>query len=219
VIDAQSRRAVEAVIMAAVEPVETQVLAQLLELPVAEVEGICTLLAAEFSERGFVLARVAGGWRFQTHPDLAAYVERYVLEGSHARLSGAALETLAIVAYKQPVTRAQLSAIRGVDVDGVVRSLLERGYIEELGREEGPGHPVRYGTTQLFLERLGLDSLAKLPPLAELMPGPEALEDLEARLREAGRPARSPRRRRPGRRPGEDQGRLEDWSEAPPGGG
>jgi segregation and condensation protein B len=219
VTDPQSQRAVEAVIMAAVEPVETQVLAQLLELPVAEVEGICTLLAAEFSERGFVLARVAGGWRFQTHPDLAAYVERYVLEGSHTRLSGAALETLAIVAYKQPVTRAQLSAIRGVDVDGVVRSLLERGYIEELGREEGPGHPARYGTTQLFLERLGLESLAKLPPLAELMPGPEALEDLEARLREAGRPIRSPRRR--SRRPGGHQGRLEveDWGEAPTGGG
>ena len=219
-IDEQSRRAVEAVLMASVEPVEPQLLAQLLELPVAEVEGICTLLAAEFSERGFVLARVAGGWRFQTHPDLAPYVERYVLEGHHSRLSAAALETLAIVAYKQPVTRSQLGAIRGVDVDGVVRSLLERGYIEELGREDGPGHPIRYGTTQLFLERLGIDSLAKLPPLADLMPGPEALEDLEARLRESARPARPPRRRRRGRRPAESQGRLgDDWDEAPAGGG
>jgi segregation and condensation protein B len=220
VIDAQSRRAVEAVLMAAVEPVEPQLLAQLLEMPVAEVEGICTLLAAEFSERGFLLVRVAGGWRFQTHPDLAPYVERFVLEGHHARLSAAALETLAIVAYKQPVTRSQLGAIRGVDVDGVVRGLLERGYIEELGREDGPGHPVRYGTTPLFLERLGIDSLAKLPPLADMMPGPEALEELEARLREAARPARVARRRRRGRRPGESQGRLgdDDW-EAPVGGG
>src|SRR5581483_3860200 len=95
--------------------------------------------------------KVAGGYRFQTHPDCAPYVERYLLEGRHARLSGAALETLAVIAYKQPVTRSQLSAVRGVDVDGVVRSLLDRGYIEEVGRTDGVGHPVQYGTTRLFL--------------------------------------------------------------------
>lgn len=210
----EARRAIEAVLMAAVEPVEPHLLAQLVELPVAEVEGLCSLLAAEFAGRGFLLARVAGGYRFQTHPDLAPYVERYLLEGRQARLSAAALETLAVIAYKQPVTRAQLSAVRGVDVDGVVRSLLERGYISELGREDGPGHPIRYGTTRLFLERLGLDSLERLPSLADLVPGCEVVEDLEARLREAARPTRavspaSRRRRLRTRRPGEGQGRLE----------
>jgi segregation and condensation protein B len=211
----EARRAIEAVLMAATEPVEPQVLAQLVERPVAEVEGLCALLAAECAGRGFMLARVAGGYRFQTHPDLAPYVERYVLEGRHSRLSSAALETLAVIAYKQPVTRSQLSAVRGVDVDGVVRSLLERGYIEELGREDGPGHPIRYGTTRLFLVRLGLDSLAKLPPLGDLVPSAEAVEDLEARLRETARPTAGPvgrrrRRRFRARRPGEGQGRLEE---------
>ena len=208
----EARRAIEAVLMAATEPVEPHLLAQLVERPVTEVEGLCTLLAAECSDRGFILTRVAGGYRFQTHPDLAPYVERYLLEGRHARLSGAALETLAVIAYKQPVTRAQLSAVRGVDVDGVVRSLLERGYIEDLGREAGPGHPVRYGTTRLFLERLGLDSLDHLPPLADLMPSGDVVEDLEARLREAARPTRpgppGGRRRSRPRRPGDGQGRL-----------
>lgn len=212
-MNTEARRAIEAVLMAAVEPVEPQVLAQLVELPVAEVEGLCALLAAECTGRGFMLAKVAGGYRFQTHPDLAPYVERYLLEGRHSRLSAAALETLAVIAYKQPVTRTQLSAVRGVDVDGVVRSLLERGYIAELGREEGPGHPIRYGTTPLFLERLGIDSLSGLPPLADLVPGADVVEDLEARLREAARPAGPPTRRRRrarARRPGEGQARLGD---------
>jgi segregation and condensation protein B len=206
-------RAIEAVLMAATEPVEPQMLAQLIERPVAEVEGLCAILAAECSGRGFVLAKVAGGYRFQTHPELAPYVERYLLEGRHARLSNAALETLAVIAYKQPVTRSQLSAVRGVDVDGVVRGLLERGYIEELGREDGPGHPVRYGTTRLFLERLGIESLDKLPPLADLVPGADVLDDLETRLREAARPTRPPalrRRRTRARRPGPGQASLEE---------
>ncbi len=220
----EAARAIEAVLMAATEPVEPQLLAQLVELPVAEVEGLCALLAADCSGRGYVLVKVAGGYRFQTHPDLAPYVERYLLEGRHSRLSSAALETLAVIAYKQPVTRAQLSAVRGVDVDGVMRSLLGRGYIEELGREDGPGHPARYGTTNLFLERLGLESLDKLPPLADLVPSAEAVEDLEARLREAARPAVRPpsrrRRRSRARRPGEGQSQLgevsEEWTPAPP---
>ena len=105
-----------------------------------------------------MLVRVAGGYRFQSHPDLAPYVERFVLEGQSARLSAAALETLAIVAYKQPVSRAQIAAIRGVNVDGVMRTLQQRGYIEEVARDPGPGQAVLYGTTRLFLERLGLDS-------------------------------------------------------------
>ena len=208
------RRVIEAVLMAATEPVEPQVLAQLIERPVAEVEGLCALLAAECTGRGFVLVKVAGGYRFQTHPDLAPYVERYLLEGRHARLSGAALETLAVIAYKQPVTRSQLSAVRGVDVDGVVRSLLDRGYIEEVGRTEGVGHPVQYGTTRLFLERLGLESLERLPALADLVPDPGVMDELEARLAEATRSGvrfDPVRRRRPAAaRPGEGQATLGD---------
>ena len=208
------RRAIEAVLMAATEPVEPQLLAQLIERPVAEVEGLCALLAAECAGRGFVLAKVAGGYRFQTHPDMAPYVERYLLEGRNARLSAAALETLAVIAYKQPVTRSQLSAVRGVDVDGVVRSLLDRGYIEEVGRTEGVGHPIQYGTTRLFLERLGLESLEKLPPLADLVPDPGVMEELESRLAEASRPGirfDAVRRRRPTPvKPGEGQTSLGD---------
>jgi segregation and condensation protein B len=207
-------RAIEAVLMAATEPVEPQMLAQLIERPVAEVEGLCAILAAECSGRGFILAKVAGGYRFQTHPDLAPYVERYLLEGRHARLSNAALETLAVIAYKQPVTRSQLSAVRGVDVDGVVRSLLDRGYIEEVGRTEGVGHPIQYGTTRLFLERLGLESLDKLPALADLVPDPGVMEELEARLAESSRSGirfDPVRRRRPAAvRPGEGQTTLGD---------
>jgi len=208
----EARRAIEAVLMAATEPVEPGVLAQLVELPMVEVEGLCTLLAAEFAGRGFVLAKVAGGYRFQTHAELAPYVERYVLEGRHTRLSSAALETLAVIAYRQPVTRTQLSAVRGVDVDGVVRSLLERGYIAEQGRDDGPGHPIRYGTTPLFLERLGLDSLDRLPALADLMPEASVVEDLESRLRAAAQPsavAKARRRRSRSGRGTEGQGTLE----------
>jgi segregation and condensation protein B len=126
--------------------------------------------------------RVAGGYRFQSHPELAAYVERFVLEGQSARMSAAALETLAIVAYKQPVSRAQVAAIRGVNVDGVVRTLQQRGFIEEVARDPGPGQAVLYGTTRLFLERLGLDSVDELPPLAQFVPGAEVVEALEVGL-------------------------------------
>jgi segregation and condensation protein B len=138
--------------------------------------------AYEADDRGFVLKRVAGGYRFQSHPDLAPYVERFVLEGQSSRLSAAALETLAIVAYKQPVSRAQMAAIRGVNVDAVARTLQHRGYIAEVGRDPGPGQAVLYGTTTLFLERLGIDSLDDLPPLAGFVPGPEMVETLERGL-------------------------------------
>ena len=182
---AEARRAIEAVVMAATDPVETVVLAQLLELPLHQVEALCVELAVEYEVqgRGFALAKVAGGWRYQTHPDLALYVERSILEGQQARLSNAAMDTLAIVAYKQPISRGQLAAIRGVSVDGVVRTLLQRGYIEECGRDPGPGQAVLYGTTRLFLQDLGLDALADLPPLGEFVPGPEIMDTLEASLR------------------------------------
>ena len=115
--------------------------------------------------------QVAGGWRFQSHPDLAPYVERFVLEGQSARLSGAALETLAIVAYKQPVSRAQVAAIRGVNVDGVMRTLHQRGFIAEVGKDPGPGQAVLFGTTALFLERLGLNALDQLPAAGRVRAG------------------------------------------------
>lgn len=172
--------------MVADEPVTPGLLAELLELPVERVESTCEELAAayRFEERGFVLARVAGGYRFQSHPDMAGFVERFALEGQSAKLSGAALETLAIVAYRQPVSRAQIAAIRGVNADGVVRMLLHRGYIAEVARDPGPGQAVLLGTTPAFLEKLGLDSLEDLPPLGDFVPGPEVVETLEEGLRE-----------------------------------
>jgi segregation and condensation protein B len=184
-ISHETRRAIEAVLMVAEMPVEPQLLAQLLEIPVARVIELCRELAAEYdaSERGFTLVAVAGGWRYQSHADLAPYVERFVLEGQSARLSGAALETLAIVAYKQPVSRAQVAAIRGVNVDGVMRTLHQRGFIAEVGKDPGPGQAVLFGTTPLFLERLGLNALDELPRLSDFVPGADIVEHLEAGLR------------------------------------
>jgi len=185
VVAADARRAIEAVLVAATEPVEPRFLAELVELAVEDVETLCARLAADYEEegRGFVLARVAGGYRLQTHPDLAPYVERFVLEGQHVRLSGPALETLAIVAYKQPVSRAQVSSIRGVDVESTLQTLVARGYVDEVGRDPGPGLAVLYGTTTAFLERLGLDSLGDLPPLGDFVPDADTVAALERGLR------------------------------------
>lgn len=179
------RRVVEAVLMVAAEPVPTAELAELLELPAEQVATLMADLAGEYlaAERGFVMVEVAGGWRFQSHPDLAPYIERWVLEGQSARMSAAALETLAIVAYKQPISRAQVAAIRGVGVDGVVRTLEQRGYITEVARDPGPGQAVLFGTTPAFLEKLGLASLADLPPVAEFVPDASVVEQLEEGLR------------------------------------
>jgi len=178
-------RAVEAVVLCAVEPVPAGLLAELLELPVERVEAVCAELAADYrrQRRGFVLAQVAGGYRYQSDPDLAPFVERFAMEGVSARLSSAALETLAIVAYKQPVSRGQIAALRGVNVDGVVRLLTQRGLIAEAGHAPGPGQPVLYATTPAFLEKLGLRSIEDLPAVEDLFPGPEVVELLEARLR------------------------------------
>jgi segregation and condensation protein B len=184
-VASEDRRAIEAVLLAAMEPVEPRFLAELVELPISDVEALCADLAQEYeeSQRGFVLARVAGGYRFQTHPDLAAYVERFVVEGQHVRLSGPALETLAIVAYKQPISRGQVSAIRGVNVETTLTTLAARGYIEEVGRDPGPGLAVLYGTTRLFLERLGIDSLDDLPALGDFVPDTSVVQALERGLR------------------------------------
>jgi segregation and condensation protein B len=181
-------RAVEAVLVVAVEPVAPNLLAELLELPVERIEPLCDELAesCRTEGRGFEVVRIAGGYRIQSHPDLAPYVERFANVGVSSRLSAAALETLAIVAYKQPVSRAQISALRGVNVDGVVRLLEHRGYIAPAGRASGPGQAVLYATTDAFLERLGLDRLEQLPRVEDLLPGPEALTELEEQLRPAG---------------------------------
>lgn len=180
----EEQRAIEAVLLSAVEPVPDSLLAELLELPVDQVTAACRALAAgyEAEGRGFVLAYVAGGWRYQTHPDMAPFVERFAMEGVSSRLSSAALETLAIVAYKQPVSRAQIAALRGVNVDGVVRLLHQRGYITPVGQAPGPGQPVLYGTTPAFLEKLGLGSLSELPAVEDLLPGAEVMDRLEERL-------------------------------------
>ncbi len=182
--DAERRRAIEAMLMVADEPVPPGLLAQLLEVKPADVEALCAQIAAiyEAEDRGFALVRVAGGYRFQSHPDMAPYVERFILDGQSARLSAAALETLAIVAYKQPVSRGQVGAIRGVNVDAVMRTLQHRGYIAEVGKDPGPGQAVLYGTTPLFLEKLGLDSLADLPSLVDFVPSGEVVEALERGL-------------------------------------
>ena len=187
-LDSESRRAIEAVLMAATEPVEPSVLAQLVEISSVRVEELCDDLANDYesSQRGFVLARVAGGYRFQTDPSMAPYDERFVLEAQHVRLSGAALETLAIVAYKQPISRGQISAIRGVNVEATLQTLVARGYISETGRDPGPGLALLYSTTQMFLEHLGLNDLSDLPPLGDFVPPAEIVEVLENSLRMTG---------------------------------
>jgi segregation and condensation protein B len=156
-----------------------------LEISTDSVETLCSSLAAAYDDagHGFQLVKVAGGYRFQSHPDTAAYVERFILDGQRARLSGAALETLAIVAYKQPISRAQIASIRGVDPDGVLRTLQGRGYIDQVGRDPGPGQAVLWGTTPAFLEKLGLNSVSDLPPIVEFLPGADVVEALETGLR------------------------------------
>lgn len=171
-LDPDLRKALEAILLVVSEPVDPNTLAQVLEAPTGEVTATLHALRAEYVDdgRGFVLREAGGGWRLYTDPGAAAYVERFVAHGRSTRLSQAALETLAIVAYKQPVTRAQISEIRGVDADGAVRSLVGRGLITELGRQPVPGQPLLYGTSPTFLERLGLTDIGELPVLPDLSP-------------------------------------------------
>lgn len=172
-LDAATRRfALEAMLTVAVEPVEASELADLLGDDTAAVDAELASIRDELaaSRRGFQLQSTASGWRLVTHPEAHDFVQRFANRDVSHRLSTAALETLAIVAYRQPVSRVQVSALRGVNVDGVVRLLEQRGYIEEQGRAPGPGQPILYGTTELFLDRLGLATLADLPPIEEFMP-------------------------------------------------
>jgi segregation and condensation protein B len=161
----------EAVLFVADEPLSSAALAPLIEADRRTVDVLLESLARDYERAGagLSLRRVAGGWRLYTHPAAATVVERFVLSSRHTRLTRAALETLAIVAYKQPVTRHQVEAIRGVSTEGVLKALVDRGLLAEVGREEGPGRPVLYGTTPEFLERLGLDSVGDLPSLAPLL--------------------------------------------------
>jgi len=169
--DGELRAALEAIMLVIDEPVAEVVLAQVLEQPTDRIAAVLADLSAGYTAagHGFDLRRVAGGWRLYTRPEYAPYVERFVLDGQSARLTQAALETLAVVAYKQPVTRGRVSAIRGVNCDGVIRTLLSRGLIEECGSEPESGAYL-YRTSTLFLEKLGLDSVEELPSLAPFLP-------------------------------------------------
>jgi len=176
------RPALEAVLMVADQSLDTVALATAVGHPVEAVVAELQLLAEEYDEqgRGFELRHVAGGWRYYTREEYAPVVEAFVLEGQQARLTQAALETLAVVAYKQPVSRARVSAIRGVNVDGVMRTLLTRGLVEEAGMDESTGAHL-YRTTGYFLERIGVQSLDELPELAPYLPDLADMEDeLEA---------------------------------------
>ena len=170
----------EAVLMIADEPLSHLTLAQAVGHPPAMVQSALTSMSAAYTEqgRGFDLRNVAGGWRFYTRAEFAPIIERFVVDGQQARLTQAALETLAVVAYRQPVSRARVSAIRGVNVDGVVRTLVTRGLVEEAGIDQASG-AVLYRTTTYFLERMGLESLDQLPDIAQLLPG---LAEIEAEL-------------------------------------
>ena len=183
------RSAAEAILVVADEPVTTAALSEALGLGEAAAETLLESLAAEYAgrgdagrPRGFALRRAAGGWRLASAPEFSDLVERFVVGGATARLSQAALETLAVVAYRQPVTRGRIAAIRGVNVDGVVRTLHARGLIEETGTE--PSGAILYRTTAEFLEYLGLDSLEDLPPLAPYLPDTRALDDIEDEMTE-----------------------------------
>ena len=175
---AELRPALEAVLMVADQPLDDATLATAVGYPVAEVVEALDSLATEYAEsgRGFELRNVAGGWRYYTREEFAPVVERFVLDGQQARLTQAALETLAVVAYKQPVSRSRVSAIRGVNVDGVMRTLLTRGLVEEAGTDEETGAHL-YRTSSYFLERIGVTSLDELPELAPFLPGVDDFED------------------------------------------
>jgi len=179
---ADLRPALEAVLMVADQPMDEYTLATAVGYPVPEVEATLTDLAREYDDsgRGFELRNVAGGWRYYTREELAPVVEKFVLEGQQARLTQAALETLAVVAYKQPVSRSRVSAIRGVNVDGVMRTLLTRGLVEEVGTDAETGAHL-YRTTSYFLERIGVTSLDQLPELAPFVPDMDD-SDLEEAL-------------------------------------
>jgi segregation and condensation protein B len=162
------------------EPISSEELADVVDADAELVTDTLRALRDEFSRdrRGFQIAELASGWVMQSSPDVAQWVTKFANRDVSHRLSSAALETLAIIAYRQPVSRAQITALRGVNVDGVSRLLEQRGYIEEKGRAGGPGQPILYGTTELFLDRMGLATIRDLPPIEEFMPPIEIANEL-----------------------------------------
>lgn len=179
-----ARAAIEAVLMVVEEPVTDFALASALELPVEDVRELLEDLQQQYADgaHGFTVRNVGGGWRFYSHAAYAPVVERFILDGQQARLTTASLETLAVIAYRQPVSRARVGAVRGVNVDGVVRTLLTRGLITEVTKDEESGATL-YGTTPYFLERMGLNSLDDLPALAPYLPDAAVLDDLVSEAR------------------------------------
>ncbi|MEO8828122.1 MAG: SMC-Scp complex subunit ScpB [Lapillicoccus sp.] len=179
-----ARSAIEAVLMVVDEPIPAIAIASALELPLDDVTAHLEELEQEYAaqQRGFTLREVGGGWRVYSRSDYAPVVEKFLLDGQQARLTQASLETLAVIAYRQPVSRARIGAVRGVNVDGVVRTLLTRGLIAE-DDEQGEGGAILYGTTAYFLQRMGLRSLDELPALAPFLPEVDALDELAERGR------------------------------------
>ena len=179
------KRAIEAILMVVEEPVSESLLAQITEQPTETVHDSIIELAAEYQSqnRGFELRQISGGWRFYSHPDLSSVVERFVLDGQSAKLTQAALETLAVIAYRQPVSRARVSAIRGVNVEAVMKTLVNRGLVEEAGIEHET-QAILYQTTPLFLEKLGLNAVSDLPAIAPLLPDTDGLDEILSNLAE-----------------------------------
>lgn len=177
--DLNVESALEAILMIVDEPVSPVLLAQVLETPTEQIVAALEKLSAEYNDqgRGFELREVAGGWRLYTRAEWAPFVEKFVLDGQQARLTQAALETLSVVAYRQPVSRARVSAVRGVNVDAVMKTLVSRGLVEEAGTEHESG-AILYRTTSYFLERLGLRSIEELPALAPFLPDVDVIDDL-----------------------------------------
>lgn len=170
-------RSIEAILMVVDEPVTEITLASVLQVPVDQIEASLKALIPSYADRGFTLKAINGGWRFYSHPDCSEVVEKFVLDGQQNRLTQAALETLAVIAYRQPISRARVSAIRGVNVEAVMKTLVTRGLVEEYGVENETG-AILYKTTSYFLERLGLNSLSDLPPLAPHLPDIDGLDEI-----------------------------------------
>ncbi len=177
--DGELDAALEALLLVVDAPTEADALAAAVEQPVARVQAALVRLARAYADdgRGIDLRHTGGGWRFYTRDAYAPYVERLLLDGQRARLTRAALETLAVIAYRQPVTRARVSAVRGVNCDGVLRTLVSRGLVAEAGTDPATQGTL-FATTEMFLERLGLSSLEDLPPLAPLLPDVDAIDDV-----------------------------------------
>ncbi|MFM8191811.1 MAG: SMC-Scp complex subunit ScpB [Candidatus Nanopelagicus sp.] len=181
--EVELHRCLEAILMVVDEPVSEMVLAQIIEAPTEEISAALRTLADRYEQeqRGFELRQVSGGWRYYSHPEMAPLVEKFVLDGQQARLTQAALETLAVIAYRQPISRARVSAIRGVNVEAVMKTLVNRGLVEETGIE-GESGAVLYKTTSFFLEKLGLNSIADLPALAPFLPNVDGLDEILSTL-------------------------------------